>query len=344
MVNKINKKGFSLLEMIIVIIIAGIIYRTVGDNIANTLDSSRKMAFLSKLEKNSLLVCNAYKSDERIYLDRGEYFNQHSPSQRTYHNSNYDIIVTDKYEELKNSILIETPKGYTDPANSSSIVYKYRNGECLTEVYLSKLLFQNENLIENKFKTNVVDNGRNWLVTFITFDGNNNNHKTKHLLNVRDNTYRDRRDEGTFNTTSLSGQDIQNMTGFVRNRTRGETTFLDADDFNEANNETSSNSYFGINSRINDDVYDTNLNKPVRFNNNAHPLSKDGISPLRYKENSLKVKSNVTNVNKNGYMNNQNDGYIPGGRGFITCKQDRTCIDNNVTPTVDSVGIKITQP
>lgn len=359
MENKNNKKGFSLLEMIMVIIIAGIIYRTVAENLANSLDSARKMAFLSKIEKSSLLACNAYKSDRRISGDRNEYFNQYDPSVPLYHNSNYDIINPNDYNtDIDQSILIKTPQGFTDGANTNNIVYKYRNGECLTEVYLSKLLYQSKNFIENTYKTNVVDAGTNWFVTFITFDGDGNNHKLKHILNVRNNTYRDRRDEGTFNTTSLSGRNIQNMTGFVKNNTLGETTFWNADAFNEVNDSPNNNSYLyhpdddgnpstlntlGSN-RIDDDPYDTNLTKPVRFNNNAHTLSKDGVSPLRNRENNLLIKRTRTNANKNGYMSGQSDGYIPGGRGFITCKQNRSCIDNNVTPSVDTTGIKLVQP
>lgn len=345
MVNKNKKKGFSLLEMILVIIIAGIIYRTVADNISNSLDYARKMAFLQKLENSAKLTCNAYKSDNRISRDRGEYFNEHNKSISSYHNQNYDIINPLNYEEIKNSILLKTPRGYTN-GSENNIVYKYRNGECLTEVNLSKQLYNNENFLKNTFKTEVTDNGSNWLVTFVTFEGDIDNHKIKHLLNVRNNTYRDRRDTGTFNTTDLTGRDIQYMTGFVRNKTVGEGDFLNADRFNEVNeNSAILDSYLTSDrERIDTDPYDLNIRKPVRFNDNSHPLAKDGISPLRDRENNLRIKSSLPNSNQNGYMAGQNDGHIPGGRGFITCKQDGECIDNTVTPTVDSVGIKLVQP
>lgn len=361
MINK--KSGFSLLEMIMVIIIAGIIYRTVVDNVANTLDSARKNAFLDKMVDISKIVCNSYKSDNRLNNGNREFYNHYNPANVNFHNRDYDNINVALYTDLGNQVLLNTYSGWTEPSNSNNISYRYRNGECLTVFYLSKILFNNQDFLSNSFKSIVTDVGDNWEVTLITFEEFDNNLKDKHLLNVRNNIYRDRKKQGTFNNTDLSGNDIQTARGFIRNNTNNTTTtFNNADTFNEVNDDSIiSNSYlyqadndgnpltlnkYGSN-RINDDNYNSNLIKPVRFNNNNFQATKDGISPLRKRENNLKVVVSKPSGNNNGYLSNTNpnSGYIPGGRGFTTCKQDAlNCYNSTVTPSVDSVGIKVIQP
>lgn len=41
-------------------------------------------------------------------------------------------------------------------------------------------------ILKNTFKTEVTDNGGTCIVTFVTFEGDIDNHKIKHLLNVRE--------------------------------------------------------------------------------------------------------------------------------------------------------------
>lgn len=358
-----KKSGFSLLEMIMVIMIAGIIYSTVVDNVAETLDSARKSAFLEKVVNTSKLVCETYKSDNRLSQGDSEFFNHYDPIDTTLHSGQFDTInINDYVENLGNSVIINTISGWTDASRPNTIEYFYRNGECLTVFHLSKQLFNNKDFLSNSFKREVEEIGSNWKITLTTFKDFENNLRDKHLLNVRNNIYRDRKEQGTFNNTDLDGNNIQTAAGFTRVNVGGNSVFLTLEDFNEVNDDDIVlNSYLyqedndGIpatpntlgSNRTNDDPYDSNLIKPVRFNNNSYSITKDYTSPLRKREENLKVNTMKAEGNYNGYLSNTNEqsGYIPGGRGFITCKKDETnCYDTNISPNVDKIGIKVTQP
>lgn len=226
----IRRSGWSLMELIIVMVIAGIIYGALVNSASHVRSELNKSRLLDKIKNATHTLCSGYMVNAKQVndLQNYEYFtSQLGPNHPDYtqsmQNPNFEKVFTDveinKYLPRRAQTLDQYGVGF----NGDKIIFSYKNGKCYAEFEVDDKVFDDFRDITSHANANVtVGSVRGSFKVVLETTSENVVQTDKKLLFTRNIVYKDRKRKGTFN--SDINDPVLNGTNITLDQTMHEDT------------------------------------------------------------------------------------------------------------------------